>query len=208
MGLGNQYRRVCGADVRHAGPYVAVVPSGREEDSAPYMNAQMSYSGNPGFSKHSIPENDIQKDVRILIDLLQFKGHVRDAKLGSFALGQRGCPDAQGETKVFIAQTDVLWNRGQQLDLGDNMHGDRVGIVFKTQCFHGWGDRIESRHSQSQAGQREREAVQRDPTPFRVDDSDFVPGRERAVEGGNPRWAERRPRVLELPRGVEIVLRS
>ena len=76
MELGGQCRRVCGPDVRHAVPCVAVVPSRREEDSVPHMNSQMSYSRNSGFSKHSIPENDIQKDVRIPIDLLQFKGHV------------------------------------------------------------------------------------------------------------------------------------
>ena len=100
----------------------------------------------------------------------------------------------------------MLRNRGQQLDLGDDVRGNRVGIVLRALRFHIRGDGIESGHSRRLTGQREREPVQRDPVPLRVDDSDLVPGREWAVEGGNPRWAGRRPRVLELRRGVEIVL--
>ena len=74
--------------MRHAEAYLVVVPSAREEDSEPHMmDSQMSYGENPRVSKDSIPKNYIQKDVRILIDLLQFKGHVRNAKLSSFALG-------------------------------------------------------------------------------------------------------------------------
>jgi len=56
---------------------------GRGEDRAPHIILHMSYGRNPVFRKNSIPGNDIQtwKDIRILVNLLQFKGHVQDGKL-------------------------------------------------------------------------------------------------------------------------------
>jgi len=209
VGLGGQYRRVCGPDVRHVGPCLAVVPSNREENGMKRMNSQLSYiAGTQDAVRIQIPENDIENDVRILIDLLQFKGHVLDANLSSFALGQRRCSNAYGKRELFVVQTDVLWNRGQQLDLGDNLCGDRVGVVFRTQCFRVRGDRKEGRNLRGGAGQREREAVQRDPALLRVDD--FGLGRERGAEGGDPRRAGegRLLHVRVLRRGVEVVLRA
>ena len=53
MALGGQYRRVCEPDVRHTGPYRAVVPLGREADGVKHMNSQMSYSGNYSVGQHN-----------------------------------------------------------------------------------------------------------------------------------------------------------
>jgi len=46
----------------------------------PHIILHMSYGRNPVFRKNSIPGNDIQtwKDIHILVNLLQFKGHVQD----------------------------------------------------------------------------------------------------------------------------------
>ena len=101
----------------------------------------------------------------------------------------------------------MLRNRGQQLDLGDDVRGNRVGIVLRALRFHIRGDGIESGHSRRLTGQREREPVQRDPAPLRVDDFDL--GRERGAEGGDPRRAKGRlVHVRVLHRRVEVVLRA
>ena len=101
----------------------------------------------------------------------------------------------------------MLRNRGQQLDLGDYLRGNRVRIVLRALCFRVRGDGIESGHSRRLTGQREREAVQRDPATPRVDGFDL--GRERGAEGRDPRRAKGRlVHVRVLRRRVEVVLRA
>ena len=149
-------------------------------------------------SEQFISNRHIEKDSRILIGLLQFQRELRDMELGSLALRQRRCAYTQGERKLFLVQTDAIRDGGQQLDLGDDVSGDRVRIVFRAQSSGSERDGIISRSMRGEC-----KAVEHYPAAVRV--QDVVPGEERMAEGRNPRWAVR-VYVRETRAGVEVVL--
>ncbi len=122
-------------------------------------------------------------------------------KLGRLALGQRGRAYAQGEWELFLVQTDAIRNGREQLDLGDDVHGDRVGIVFGTQSSGREGHQVISRSLR-----RERKAVEDYPAGVRAEE--IVPREERrAAEGGKERRTEReRVWVGDARGGVEVVM--
>lgn len=121
-------------------------------------------------------------------------------ELGSLALRQRRCAYTQGKGKLFLVQTNAIWDGGQQLDLGDDVCGDRVGIVFRTQSSGSQGNGIVS-----WSMRLERKAVEHYLAALRV--QGIVPGEEGRTEGRNPRRAER-VYIRESRAGVEIVLRA
>lgn len=102
------------------------------------MHLQSSYVAEPVI--RTISENGIERNLRILIDLLQFERKLRHVKLSSLALGQRRCAHAQGEWELFLVQTNAFWDGGQQFDFGGNVGGDRVRIVLETRCLASRGD--------------------------------------------------------------------
>ena len=131
--------------------------------------------------------------------MLHFERELGDMELGSFALGQSRCTNTEGKGKLFLVETYALWDGAQQLDLGDDVRGDRVWIVFGTQPSSGEGDRIISRSMR-----RGSKAVEHYPAALCVED--IVPRKEGRTEGRKPGWAEERVYVRESGGGVEIVL--
>jgi len=105
----------------------------------PHIILHMSYGRNPVFRKNSIPGNDIQtwKDICILVNLLQFKGHVQDAKLAVSLLDKEDVHMlmAKGnisslrlmcsgtEANSLILQVLDLLRNSLQCDLAHNVSG-------------------------------------------------------------------------------------
>ena len=160
------------------------------------MHPQTSYSAEPVFRR--ISEHCIEKNLRILIDLLQFEREMCDTKLGSFALRQSRGAYTQRERKLFLVQTDACWDGGQHFDLGDDVRGDRVRIVLGTRYCAGRRNGIKRRTTR-----RERKAVEHYPAAFSVED--VVSREEGRAEGRYPRWAER-IRIREARASEEVVL--